>query len=125
MKNVAFYSGVGFLFAHELDAVANHEWRVLPLTSWLSEELGQIVFVGLHVPVFAFLVAIVSSENENTRLRSRFWVSVFLVVHGILHTGFAIHPEYEFESVISSVLIYGGAACGLVYLWLNRKRANA
>ena len=36
---------MGTLFTHELDAMLNHEWRVLPLTSWLSDEIGMIVFV--------------------------------------------------------------------------------
>jgi hypothetical protein len=124
MKSVVFYLGLGILFTHELDAVANHEWRVIPLVSWLSEDTARIVFVLLHVPIFAFVVAAVSSENVTTKLRTKFWVSVFLVVHAILHVAFAVHPEYEFKSLVSSVLIYGGAACGLLYLWLSRKRVN-
>ncbi len=31
IRNVAFYCGFGALFTHELDAMTNHEWRVLPL----------------------------------------------------------------------------------------------
>ena len=42
MKKIILYLGVGALFTHELDAMTNHEWRVLPLTSFLGEELGSL-----------------------------------------------------------------------------------
>ncbi len=57
IKNIAFYLGMGTLFAHELDAMPNHEWQVLPLTSWMPNEIGMIVFVLLHIPLFAILIA--------------------------------------------------------------------
>ena len=45
MKNIIFYLAMGIMFTHELDAMPNHEWRVLPLTSWLPDEYGIIVFL--------------------------------------------------------------------------------
>jgi len=40
------------LFTHELDAVKRHEWRVLPLTSFLPERIGEQVFIWSHVLLF-------------------------------------------------------------------------
>lgn len=54
MKNNIFYIGVGMSFTHELDAMLNNEWRVLPLTSGLPDEMGQTVFVLAHIPLFAY-----------------------------------------------------------------------
>ena len=88
MKNIIFYLGMGTLFTHELDAMTNHEWRVLPLTSWLSDDYGMVVFLFIHVPLFAILIALVASTNHKIRIRSRLGISIFLAIHGLLHALF-------------------------------------
>jgi len=119
MKNVIFYFGLGTIITHELDAMANHEWRVLPLTNWLTDEYGCLLFLFLHIPLFALLVALVASTNETIRNRTRIGISLFLVVHGILHILFIGNTNYEFKTVTSNILIFGGAALGLVYVLLE------
>ena len=119
MKNLAFYLGMGILFTHELDAMPNHEWRVLPLTSWLPDETGMLVFIVIHIPLFAILIALVSSANDKIRNRSKLGISLFLAIHGLLHALFMNHVDYEFSSVLSNALIFGGALFGLVYLLLE------
>ena len=124
MKDLIFYLGVGLLFTHELDAMQNHEWRVLPLTSWLSEEFGRTIFILIHIPLFAVLVGLLSSQNQVIQLRTKFWISAFLVIHGLLHAVFITHERYEFESLLSNVLIFGGAICGMLYLVFDRRNAE-
>ena len=124
MKNLMFYLGVSFLFTHELDAMTNSEWLVLPLLNLLSDELGQRVFVLLHIPLFAILVALISSDKTSVRERVWLAVSIFLVVHGVIHAAFMGHENYEFESVISNFLIFGGAVCGVAHLALWHKEAQ-
>ena len=119
MKNIVFYLGMGTLFTHELDAMPNHEWRVLPLTSWLSNEVGMMVFVIIHIPLFAILISLVSSTNDKVRTRSRLSIGIFLIIHSVLHALFMNHIDYEFSSALSNVLIFGGALLGLVYLFLE------
>ncbi len=120
IKNKIFYLGIGLFFTHELDAMTNHEWRVLPLTSWMPEHHGELSFVLLHIPLFAILVALVASLNEVIRRRSWIGVSLFLAIHGGLHAAFMVHDDYEFSSLLSNVLIFGGAVCGAVYLIMLR-----
>jgi len=119
MKNIIFYLSLGTLSTHELDAIINHEWRVLPLTSWLPDETGVMVFLFSHIPLFAVVFALVASMNEKIRTRSRLVISGFLVLHGILHTLFIGDKTYEFASFYSNVLIFGGAALGLIYIVLE------
>ena len=119
MKNIVFYLGMGTLFTHELDAIPNHEWRVLPLTSWLSNEVGMMVFVIIHIPLFAILISLVSSTNDKVHTRSRLSIGIFLIIHSVLHALFMNHIDYEFSSALSNVLIFGGALLGLVYLFLE------
>ena len=121
MRNALFYLGLATLFTHELDAVANHEWRVMPILRSLPEEIGLTTFVLLHIPIFAVLIALVSSSNGRVRRLSRIAVSVFLLAHAGLHTLFAAEVDYEFSSLVSSILIFGGAVFGGLYLVASYK----
>lgn len=111
-----FYAGMGVLFTHELDAIQRHEWRVLPLTSWLPDEYGFIVFLFFHIPLFAVLIALVASANEKIRVRTRIGIGIFLIIHALLHTLFIGNARYEFATLPSNILIFGGALLGVIYL---------
>jgi hypothetical protein len=119
MKNIVFYLGLGTFATHELDAMTYHEWRVLPLTSWLPDEYGILVFLFLHIPLFAILIALIASTNEKIRYRSRIGISIFLIFHGLLHTLFMGNANYEFFASWSNILIFGGATLGIIYLVLE------
>lgn len=119
MKNLIFYTGMGVLFTHELDAIQKHEWRVLPLTSWLPEEYGFMVFLFFHIPLFAVLIALAASDNEKIRLNSRLGICIFLVIHALLHILFMGSKLYEFVTLSSNILIFGGALLGTIYLLLE------
>jgi hypothetical protein len=46
------------------------------------------------------------------------------VLHGLLHALFLQHPNYEFSSLLSNTLIFGGAALGAVFLGLEFRSKN-
>lgn len=121
MKDLAFYLGFGTLFTHELDSMLNHEWRVIPVIRSLPDETGLLVFVLAHIPLFAILVALVSSKKSRARRMTRIGIGLFLVFHGLLHILFLNHPAYEFSTVLSNVLIFGGSVLGIIYLFLEWK----
>ena len=130
MKSVIFYLGMATLFTHEVDAMPNHEWRIFPLTSMLSDDMGMIIFILAHIPLFALVVALVASTNFKVRRRSRIGISLFLIFHGLLHSLARNEVGYEFSSVLSNSIIFGGAVLGLVFIiWdylemkLNKDRA--
>jgi len=125
MKDIAFYLGLASLFTHELDAMPNHEWRGLPLLQGLPDDIGMLVFVAAHVPLFAVLIALVASSHLQTRNLSRLGISVFLLVHGVLHALSIGQPSYEFSSALSNVLIFGGSMFGAVYLLLVARETRA
>lgn len=125
MKNLFFYLSVGSLFTHELDAMTNHEWRVLPLVRMLPEEIGMPFFVWAHVPLFAAIIALLASPNAKTQQRTRYGVAGFLLIHAVLHILHLNHPAYEFESFLSNSLIFGGAGFAAVYLFLELRSKSA
>jgi hypothetical protein len=108
-----FMLSFALMIAHELDAVANHEWRVLPLTSFLPDNLGFIFFVTLHIPLIWALLRYGFGANP-TLTRDLF--CGFCVVHVGLHWLFRHHPAYEFDSIMSKTLIGLTGICGLIYL---------
>jgi hypothetical protein len=112
---MSFYLGLALLFTHEMDSMPNHEWRVLPLLRSLSESAGETVFIIAHIPLFALSIAYLASLNTRTRKLARDIACGFFIVHAILHAFFAGHPAYEFSSLLSSLLIYGAAACSVAY----------
>ena len=116
MKELAFYLGLGTLFTHELDAMPNHEWQILPVLRNWTDSVGEVVFIVAHVPIFAIIFACIASLNSRTRTLARDIASGFLIVHALLHLAFSRHPAYEFGSLLSDILIYGAAVCGLSYL---------
>jgi hypothetical protein len=116
MSNLFFYLGLGMLFTHELDAISNHEWRVIPILQSLPELIAMNTFILLHIPLFAVLVALVASTNLQLRERSRLGVSIFLIVHALLHLWFRNDVSYEFASTMSNILIFGGAIFGALYI---------
>jgi len=88
----------------------------MPLLRSFPEEVGFTTFVLLHIPIFAVLIALVSSSNGRVRTLSRVGVGVFLLAHAGLHVLFAGEAGYEFSSSLSNILIFGGALVGGLYL---------
>lgn len=115
MKNAAFYLGIALLFTHELDAMPNHEWRVLPGLSSLPEAAAETAFLIAHVPLFVLIIAFIASLNLKVRAKARGIASGFLIVHAAGHYLFSGSAAYEFSTLVSSVLIYGAAVCGIAY----------
>ena len=110
-----FWLGLSLLLCHELDAVMQHEWRVLPFTSWMPDGPGYVAFVLLHVPLFALPLWGAASLLPVTRWRTQIGVDAFLVIHSILHTAFSAHPDYTFDNLLSNGLIYGAAVLGALH----------
>lgn len=115
MKNLPFYLGLSLLFTHELDSVANHEWRVIPGLNLFTDMTGEMIFLLVHVPIFALVISFVASLNLRRRVISRNVVCTFLIIHAGLHYLFSSQSTYEFSSLLSVTLIYGAAICGICY----------
>ena len=111
--DLLFYAMLAFLFTHELDAVKRHEWRVLPLTSFLPDVTGERVFIWLHVPLFFAILWGVRDDPNQTFGQ---FLSAFSVVHIGLHWLFRNHPRYEFNTVGAWSLILAAGFFGGLHL---------
>ncbi len=106
---------LAFLAAHELDAVACHEWRLLYVLRGLPDASARSAFIALHVPLFAALAWTATSESTAAP-SARLGVAIFGVVHAALHYRLRRAPAYEFHSPLSIALIAGAALCGAAYV---------
>ena len=113
MLDLLYYTMVGAFFTHELDAVKRHEWRILPLTSFLPERLGEQTFIWLHVPLFALLLW---GGDGDSASATRIGLAAFAIVHVVLHVLFRRHRAYEFDNPSSWALIVLTGVLGAAYL---------
>lgn len=113
MTEFAYYLMLALFITHELDAVKRHEWRVLPLTSFLPERVGEQVFIWAHVPIFVLLL---NFGGLDPRSFVAVCLSAFSIVHILLHIGFRKHPKNEFNNISSWSLIVGTGLFGALHL---------
>ena len=117
MNDFFFFLALCFVFTHEMDAIQNKEWRILPPTAMLSDRIGYLVFTGIHVPLYVFLFWGLfgnSANGINTSLV--FGLDVFFVVHVFLHLLLYRHPKNEFTTAFSWTLILGAGVSGAIDL---------
>ncbi|MBD9485446.1 hypothetical protein IB229_20905 [Pseudomonas sp. PDM14] len=124
MKNTLFTLCFSSFIGHELDAVSQAEWRLLYGLRDLPDAVAEPLFVALHVPLFALLIALAWAEHTKLRERTRLLLAGFSVFHAGLHHALRHHPLYTFDSPLSQALIFGCGLLGLAYLlahWLGRR----
>ena len=114
-----FYLMLATLFTHELDAMAQSEWRLLYVLRSLPSADGQFWFVLLHVPLFAGLLWLIQQSSPRIRQLTQVSLAAFAVVHAGLHYRLSAEPLYTFTSPLSLAVIYGAALLGLLFLIMS------
>lgn len=108
-----YFCMLAFLLTHELDAIKRHEWRVLPLTSFLPDSVGEQVFIWAHIPIIVLLFGYGGLDPHSVVAQV---LSAFGVFHVFLHVLFRNHPKYEFNNLSSWALIIGCGLFGALHL---------
>jgi hypothetical protein len=106
-ESAMFNIALAFLVTHELDAVKQHEWRLLPVLNKLNDRSGFFWFTLLHIPLLlgVFQVYATSSPHSGSRLL----LDAFCIVHVGLHILLRNHPLNTFNNPLSWSLIIGAA----------------
>lgn len=108
MRRVLFMLTFSLIMGHELDAVTQHEWRLLPILKYLDDETGRAVFVAIHVPLIAWLLWM--NAQRGWLFHALF--GGFCAVHVGLHWAYGAHPLYTFHGALSQALIWGAGVSG-------------
>ncbi len=123
--DLIFYLGLSFLFAHELDAIKQHEWRIFPGLSNLEDNLSYQLFVALHIPLFVLILWLLCHPSEQIHFWFQLSIDGFLIIHLGLHHFFKSHDKYEFTQQFSKIIINLAALTGLIHLILLFAEKNA
>ena len=112
--HIFFYLGLSLLTMHEMDAIRCKEWSIFPGLSLLSDKLGYVVFIFVHIPLFFFTYwQLTHSQNIESFING---FSIFMVIHLGLHILLLKHKNNEFKDWISWTIIIGAGLCGLIDL---------
>jgi hypothetical protein len=109
---IFLFAALSLLMTHEMDAVRQREWRVLPLLAWVTDdERGYRAFTAMHVPIYMLLLGGLLAGGAMGQ-RVAVGIDIFCMVHVGLHLLFIRHPEYRFRSWLSWALIVGAGLAG-------------
>lgn len=118
MSKLLVHLMLALLFTHELDAMAQSEWRLLYVLRDLSDDQARWWFVALHVPLFWALIALTHHRRAQLQHFSRTGLAAFCVVHALLHLRLRDDPLSTFSTPLSWSLILGAAVLGVLYMAL-------
>lgn len=111
MEHFSFYLGLSLILMHEMDAIRCHEWRFFPLTFFLDDRIGLIVFLFAHIPLYMWLFQGLAGIHQASFMTG---LNYFFIIHGLLHILYLWHPKNEFKDWISWTIIAGNAVCGVL-----------
>ena len=111
--------GLALFIAHELDAIARHEWRLLPGFSVEEDNVARDTFVLLHIPLLAVAFWLMTHPVTGIRNLGRSAIAALLIIHAGLHLLLSGHELYEFEGAVAQITIYGASLAGTAYLTLR------
>lgn len=100
---------------HEMDAIRCREWRILPMTYFLNEKWGFIVFVMIHIPLFFVILFFLMKPETHHMWRTG--LNYFYMVHFGLHLLLLLHQKNEFKDWVSWFIISGAAIFGFLDLF--------
>jgi hypothetical protein len=80
----AFYLGLGCLFAHELDAMTQSEWRLLYVLRSLPDATAMPWFVALHVPLFGLLGCCTTHSPWYSSVAAGCWLAFWWCMRGCI-----------------------------------------
>ncbi len=104
---IFFQIALSLIFLHEIDAIRCKEWRIFPGLSKLNEQTARLIFLLAHLPIFYFILWLLTNTNVNLTLR--IGIDIFLIIHLVLHAFFSKHKKNEFKDWISWTVISGAA----------------
>lgn len=116
MGDLLFFLGVSLLFLHEMDAIDKKEWRLLFVLRRLPDSGALRWFIGMHLPLFVGLLALVAAGPSPTVEWLERGVDAFLIVHAGLHERLSARGDAAFADGFSKWLIWSAAAFAAAHL---------
>jgi hypothetical protein len=125
LRTILFHVGVATLFTHELDAIQQHEWRLLYVLRQLPDSAAAFWFIALHPPLFAAITYFGFHHRLDIQQYSRRVLSAFFLSHAGLHWRLMGEPLAPFTGTLSLTLIHACGLMGALYLLLDWRFGEA
>ncbi|MEM9950516.1 MAG: DUF6713 family protein [Chloroflexota bacterium] len=103
---------LAWLIGHELDAIQQHEWRFFAQPFTIDDDHAYQIFTLLHVPAMVLILWAMALPAFGIGL------SVFLIVHALVHFALRNHDLITFDSALSRLMIYAPIPTSIVYFFL-------
>lgn len=113
---IVFVLNLTLLLIHEMDAVRNYEWRMLPVLKTMQDNAAYRAFMLLHVPLYAFLLYLLLGGYQTAAYAI---LDGFLILHTLLHALFERHRQNRLTSLYSRTVIYAMGALSAVHVLLR------
>ena len=114
--DLLFFVAVSCLLVHEMDAIDKKEWRLLFVLRKLPDEGALRWFIGLHLPLFVALMALIAAGPTSATRWIEGSIDVFLVVHAVLHERLSAGGDPAFANRFSRWLIWSAALFAVAHL---------
>ena len=115
---ILFVLNFSLLLLHEMDAIRAKEWKMFAVLKNMKEQSGYIAFSLLHLPLYCWVIFIISQTWSGGYALVWLLTDVFLIIHALIHFLFRNHYDNGFTTAYSMILIYGMAGLSAVHLVL-------
>ena len=104
---------LALLFTHEMDAIHKQEWKMFIVLKDMADEKAALVFMLLHIPLYAILLFLLFSGLETL---GYYIADIFLIGHCLLHFCFRNHPANKLKTGVSNILILAAGGLAIIHL---------
>lgn len=114
LTNWLFYLNIALFFAHELDAIHQHEWRFFPFLRPFNDLTAYRIFTAAHLSITVLILWLLPVREFQIAFNG------FLIVHAVLHFLLRNHPLLDFNRPFSRLWIFTPVPLSLLHLLLLR-----
>ncbi|HOP30673.1 MAG TPA: hypothetical protein PK293_10955 [Spirochaetota bacterium] len=98
---IILWVNLSLLLLHEMDAVRTMEWKMMAVINRIDDSIASCIFIGMHFVLFIIIFYLL--EYHFSVL---YWIiSIFPLLHQLLHIFFRKHPANRMNNIFSRGII--------------------
>ncbi|MCL2140269.1 MAG: hypothetical protein FWH42_01110 [Dehalococcoidia bacterium] len=113
-----FVALISLLFIHEMDAIRNKEWEMIPLLNRMDDNEAYQVFLLAHLPLFLIVLSLLALSSGSVQTFFFYIFDGMLILHTFVHFIFRNHYLNRFKRN-SYRIMYGIGGIAVIHLGLT------
>lgn len=118
-QHVFFFVGLSLILTHEMDAIRLKEWKMFVFLSAMTEARAYLIFTAIHIPLYILLFWGLFMTSASIKSNLVVGLDTFFAIHTLLHLLFLKHPDNQFTSMFSWIVIAGAGIAGILDLLVH------